>query len=92
MGNNLYPLVNDDGETFLTDIQLFRFVREKCGDAVADFLEGRILKADETLCGADLLNKMKIMVEGVQAHITELENEMDGVMGLIEQSLKGVVA
>lgn len=90
MGNNLYPLVNDDGETFLTDIQLFRYVREKCGDAVADFLEGRIVKADETLCGADLLNKMKIMVEDVQAHITELENETDGVMGLIEQSLKGV--
>ncbi len=92
MGNNLYPLVNDDGETFLTDIQLFRFVREKCGDAVADFLEERIRKAEETPSSTDLLKRARIMMEDVQAHITELENETDGVMGLIDISLKGVVA
>lgn len=92
MGNNLYPLVNDDGETFLTDIQMFRFVREKCGDAVTDFLEERIRKADETPSSTDLLKRARIMMEDVQAHITELENETDGVMSLIENSLKGVVA
>lgn len=92
MGNNLYPLVNDDGETFLTDGQLFRFVREKCGDAVADFLEERIRKADETPSSTDLLKMVRIIMEDVQAHITELENGTDGVMGLIDKSLKGVVA
>lgn len=92
MGNNLYPLVNDDGETFLTDIQLFRFVREKCGDAVADFLEERIRKADETPRSTDLLKRVRIMMEDVQAHIMELENETDGIVGLIENSQKGVVA
>lgn len=92
MENNSYPLVNDDGETFLTDIQLFRFVREKCGDAVADFLMERIRKADETPRSTDLLKRVRIMMEDVQAHITELGNETDGIVGLIENSQKGVVA
>ena len=59
MGNNLYPLVNDDGETFLTDGQLFRYVREKCGDAVADFLMERIETDEMPIGGTVLLKKLK---------------------------------
>ena len=91
MGNNLYPLVNDDGETFLTDGQLFRFVREKCGDAVADFLMERIETDEMPIGGADVLKKLKGMLEALQTDLTELDNDADNILNLIN-SQKGVVA
>lgn len=91
MGNNLYPLVNDDGETFLTDGQLFRFVREKCGDAVADFLMERIETDEIPVGGTDVLKKLKGMLETLQTDLTELDNDADNILNLIN-SQKGVVA
>lgn len=91
MGNNLYPLVNDDGETFLTDGQLFRFVREKCGDAVADFLMERIETDEIPVGGSDVLKKLKGMMETLQTDLTELDNDADNILNLIN-SQKGVVA
>lgn len=91
MGNNLYPLVNDDGETFLTDIQLFRYVRERCGDAVADFLMERIETDEMPIGGTDLLKKLKGMLETLQTDLTELDNDADRIMNLIN-SQKGVKA
>lgn len=91
MGNNLYPLVNDDGETFLTDGQLFRFVREKCGDAVADFLMERIETDEMPIGGSDVLKKLKGMLEALQTDLTELDNDADNILNLIN-SQKGVVA
>lgn len=91
MGNNLYPLVNDDGETFLTDGQLFRFVREKCGGAVADSLMERIETDEMPIGGADVLKKLKGMLETLQTDLTELDNDADNILNLIN-SQKGVVA
>ena len=91
MGNNLYPLVNDDGETFLTDGQLFRFVREKCGDAIADFLMERIETDEMPVGGTDVLKKLKGMLETLQTDLTELDNDADNILNLIN-SQKGVVA
>lgn len=91
MGNSLYPLVNDDGETFLTDGQLFRFVREKCGDAVADFLMERIETDEMPVGGTDVLKKLKGMLETLQTDLTELDNDADNILNLIN-SQKGVVA
>lgn len=91
MENSLYPLVNDDGETFLTDGQLFRFVREKCGDAVADFLMERIETDEIPVGGTDVLKKLKGMLEALQTDLTELDNDADNILNLIN-SLKGVVA
>lgn len=91
MGNSLYPLVNDDGETFLTDIQLFRFVREKCGDAVADFLMERIETDEIPIGGLDVLKKLKGMLETLQTDLAELDNDADNILNLIN-SQKGVVA
>ena len=91
MGNNLYPLVNDDGETFLTDGQLFRFVREKCGDAVADFLMQRVETDEIPLGGTDFLKKLKSKMEELQTDLTEVENDIDGILNLIN-SQKGVIA
>lgn len=91
MGNNLYPLVNDDGETFLTDGQLFRFVREKCGYEVADFLMERIETDEMPIGGLDVLKKLKGMLETLQTDLTELDNDADNILSLIN-SQKGVVA
>lgn len=91
MGNSLYPLVNDDGETFLTDGQLFRFVREKCGDTVADFLMERIETDEMPVGGTDVLKKLKGMLETLQTDLTELDNDADNILNLIN-SQKGVVA
>lgn len=91
MENSLYPLVNDDGETFLTDGQLFRFVREKCGDAVADFLMERIETDEIPIGGSDVLKKLKGMLETLQTDLTELDNDADNILNLIN-SQKGVVA
>lgn len=91
MGNSLYPLVNNDGETFLTDGQLFRFVREKCGDAVADFLMERIETDEMPIGGTDVLKKLKGMLEALQTDLTELDNDADNILNLIN-SQKGVKA
>ena len=33
------PLVIETGETFLTEEQVFRFIREKCGDTIGRWVE-----------------------------------------------------
>lgn len=91
MENSLYPLVNDDGETFLTDGQLFRFVREKCGDAVADFLMERIETDEMPIGGTDVLKKLKGMLETLQTDLTELDNDAGNILNMIN-SQKGVKA
>ena len=42
-----YPLVTESGETFLTSQQLSRFVQERCGDEVGQFIES-VLQDRET--------------------------------------------
>lgn len=37
-----YPIVTENGETFLTQAQLSRFVRDKCGETVGLYLEEAI--------------------------------------------------
>lgn len=64
---NDYPLVTETGETFLTNGQLCRFIREKCGDAVGEFVEGVLdvnRTANEVLqklsCVTDLLDRIDL--------------------------------
>ena len=35
----LHPLVIETGESFLDEEQVFRYIREKCGDAVGQWVE-----------------------------------------------------
>jgi hypothetical protein len=79
-----YPLVTETGETFLTDGQLLRFIREKCGAAVADFLTCRIDTDEMPFGGDDALKKLKNALEGISIDISEIDENIDNLMSLID--------
>lgn len=42
----LHPLVIETGESFIDEQQVFRFIREKCGDAVGQWVEDTHVDGD----------------------------------------------
>ena len=84
-----YPLVIETGETFLTDGQLLRFIREKCGAAVADFLTCRIDTDEMPFCGDDALKKLKNALEEISADIALLDTDIGNTISLIDNARGG---
>lgn len=78
-----YPLTIETGETFLSDGQLLRFVREKCGDIASEFLKERIETDEMPLGGTDFLGRLKSLLANFNADLSELENDADAVVELI---------
>lgn len=80
-----YPLVTESGETFLTSQQLSRFVQERCGDEVGQFIES-VLQDRETKGNArerlkriyDLL--CDIDISEVESNIARAIDEVEKVI------------
>ena len=62
-----HALVTETGESFLTHAQLVRHIREKCGDAIADYV-GEFL-GEDARSAADM-----DMLKELYGHIDELES------------------
>ena len=74
-----YPFTTETGDTIMDDQWLVRAIREKCGDAIADYVEKRI--------GADYLSpEMLVTVEKLARSISQLEHEVEEISALLDDA------
>lgn len=78
------PLVIETGETFLTDTAILRFIRLKCGDAVADYITTRIDTDEMPVGGSVFLKRLKETLVNLSEEIDVLDADIVEVMSLIE--------
>ena len=83
---NDYPLVTETGETFLTNGQLCRFIREKCGDAVGEFVESalEVKKTGEGIM--QRLNRVLDLLGNID--LSEVEIAVGKVQSIVEEMVK----
>ena len=81
-----YPLVIETGETFLTHRTLLRFIREKCGDAVAEYLSGFLGEDAKSAANIELLKKVKDHLYSAGSVLAELEAELDNAADLMDKA------
>ena len=74
-----YPFTTETGDTIMNDQWLVRAIREKCGDAIADYVEKRI--------GADYLSpEMLVTVEKLARSISQMEHEVEEISALLDDA------
>ena len=79
-----YPLVIETGETFLTDGQILRFIREKCGATVADFMTERIDTDEMPIGGDETLKKLRNALMEIVGDLDELGVNIDNLISLVD--------
>ena len=81
-----YPLVIETGETFLTHRTLLRFIREKCGDAVAEYLSGFLGEDSVSLKNAELLKMVKKYIDNLAADFAKADADLSNAVSLLEKA------
>ena len=81
-----YPLVIETGETFLTHRTLLRHIREKCGDAVAEYLSGFLGEDAKSAANMDLLKAVKSHLDGAGSALVEFEEEINNAVSMMEKA------
>ena len=81
-----YPLVIETGETFLTHRTLLRFIREKCGDAVAEYLSAFLVEDAKSVKNAEMLKRVRECVDSISTSISEMDVEISNAMSELEKA------
>lgn len=81
-----YPLVIETGETFLTHRTLLRFIREKCGDAVAEYLSGFLGEDAKSVKNAEMLKTVKGFIDNLAADFAEADADLSNAVSLLEKA------
>lgn len=81
-----YPLVIETGETFLTHRTLLRYIREKCGDTVAEYLSGFLVEDAESLKNAELLKTVKGFIDNLVADFAEVDADLANAVSQMEKA------
>lgn len=84
-----YALVTETGESFLTHTQLLRHIREKCGDAIADYLEDLLGENPKSAASKDLLHNLRYDLESMSNDIDQMAQSISVMVSRMEQA--GVV-
>ena len=84
-----YALVTETGESFLTHTQLLRHIREKCGDAIADYLEDLLGENPKSAASKELLHNLRCDLECVSNDIDQMAQSISVMVSRMEQA--GVV-
>ena len=81
--DNDYPLVTETGETFLTWVQLARYIREKCGDQVGIFIEKLLEERDKSGDTAEIMKRIIDLLYDID--ISQIESNISKAMNLLEK-------
>ena len=82
-----FPLVTEEGETFLTEEQVLRFVREKCGAEVASLFEKAIAVNENAKKAVPALERAEEILKMAEDAIEELGSGLKNAEKLIEKAL-----
>lgn len=78
-----YHLVIETGESFLTHASLLRYIREKCGDAIADYLSGFLGEDAKSAANMELLKKVKERLDSASSYLDDFEEELNMAVDLM---------
>ena len=78
-----YHLVIETGESFLTHASLLRYIREKCGDAIADYLSGFLGEGAKSAANMELLKKVKERLDSASSYLDDFEEELNMAVDLM---------
>lgn len=78
-----YPLVTENGETFLTWVQLARYIREKCGDQVGIFIEKLLKERDNADDKIEAMKRIEDLLYDID--ISQIESNISEAMRLLEK-------
>ena len=84
-----YHLVIETGESFLTHASLLRYIREKCGDAIADYLSGFLGQDAVRARNGDLLKNVRDCLNNIDRSISEMSDEIETAMSTVEKASPG---
>lgn len=84
-----YHLVIETGESFLTHASLLRYIREKCGDAIADYLSGFLGQDAVSAKNKDLLKKVRGCLDNIDGLLSEMSDEIETAMSEVEKAIPG---
>ena len=80
------PLVIETGESFLTNRQIIRFIREKCGDAMADYVSEFLGEDAKSAANRETLEKIRESLNSIGAAVSDMEIEIDRAMDLMQKA------
>ena len=78
-----YPLVTENGETFLTWVQLARYIREKCGDQVGIFIEKLLKERDNADDKIEAMKRIEDLLYDIDS--SQIESNISEAMRLLEK-------
>ena len=84
-----YHLVIETGESFLTHASLLRYIREKCGDAIADYLSGFLGQDAVSAKNKDFLKNVRDCLNNIDRSISEMSDEIETAMSTVEKAIPG---
>ena len=80
------PLVIETGESFVTNRQVIRYIRDKCGDAIADYV-GEFLGEDtKSMDTMELLKKIRRCLGAAENDILEAGSDIDRACNMMEEA------
>lgn len=81
-----YALVTETGESFLTHTQLLRHIREKCGDAIAYYLEDLLGENPKSEASKKLLHNLRCDLESMSNDIDQLAQSVSVMVSRMKQA------
>lgn len=78
-----YPLCVPD-DTLMNDDQLIRYIRQRCGDEVADAITELIYSNSIRAQMADILSDLSSEISAVSSHLDEAREYMEEMRKLVD--------
>lgn len=82
----ILPLVIETGESFLTNRQIVRHIRDKCGDAMADYIAAHLGENRESAGIKLCLQNLRETIGQMESDIEDIEDEIRNAKELLKEA------
>lgn len=82
----ILPLVIETGESFLTNRQIVRHIRDKCGDAMADYLAVYLGENGNQEEMQSWLQNLRETIGRMESDIEDIEDEIRNARELLKEA------
>lgn len=82
----ILPLVIETGESFLTNRQIVRHIRDKCGDAMADYIAVYLGENGNQAEIQSWLQNLRETIGRMESDIEDIEDEIRNAKELLKEA------
>ena len=82
----ILPLVIETGESFLTNRQIVQHIRDKCGDAMADYIAVYLGENRESAGIKLWLQNLRETIGQIESDIEDIEDEIRNARELLKEA------